>query len=304
MLIAAAVLLSLAAIPVSANPRYHGREANDHLGNIPHTSASITINGVKDAAYNNALVIQIGPDPETEAASSAIALVHLLWTPGYLYVFGEVTDAHVVEADMDTILGTPWSGDNLTMIFNPDGEGIDTRLYRMVPAHGGFPSMDERINRDPNNTNAFVGRDEVGDRFDLAGVITATGWNVEARFPLFGAGANDTVKLNFQFADDALHAVTGDNHRGQYQLVQGLANARDVMNFATFTLAEAPPPPPPAAAVADTAAPAADAAPTPAPAQQAPVRAPGTFDPALTSVVVAAVALGGIILLAKRRRKN
>ncbi|MHC1695207.1 MAG: sugar-binding protein [Eubacteriales bacterium] len=234
-------------------------------GDVPKWNEAITIDGTKDAAYDHALKLhQSRKHYEAEPETSTNGDSYILWADGFIYVYGEITDAAVVATNEDIGSNTPWMADSLEVFLDPGNDGVDPMQYRID--YTGRPSFQfTDLNSYGQDASAANGI------FEYSAVKTATGYSVEFKIPFTSTKIGEKIGLQLQIndmADDVTRTcVFPPNSLG--------GGSWDVTMYDYIVLADAP--------VIATEAPAA-------PADDAPV-APQTGDNGL-------VLCGALLLIA------
>lgn len=80
--------MMLAAMLVPASASGLGSE----WGKVPKTTDAITLDGAKDAIYDQGLIVPIETVREANSELSATGKAYFVWADGYLYVYAEVQD--------------------------------------------------------------------------------------------------------------------------------------------------------------------------------------------------------------------
>ena len=147
---------------------------------IVQTTAAITIDGTKDAAYSNGTAIEkqlVG----TPTAANLSANWSALWDNTYLYVFVTVTDN-----DKRNDSGTSWWEDDGIELF-VDGNNNKATSYDANDFQWGFVwNRTTAIAGSKNPANSLTG-------ITFSIVATTAGYNVEARIPWTTIGVTPSV---------------------------------------------------------------------------------------------------------------
>jgi hypothetical protein len=249
-------------------------------GNVAKSPSAIVVDGAKDAAYDYALVLhQSRKHFEAEPDTATVGDSYLLWADGFIYVYGEITDATLVPTTADIQSNTPWMVDSLEVFLDLGNDGVDPLQYRID--FTGRPSF-QFVDKNSYAADASVC---VGI-FEYAAKTTATGYAVEFKIPFTGK-VGDKVGLQLQINDMADAAVRTcvfpPNSLG--------GGSWDVTMYDYIVLADAP--------VIETTAAAAETAPT----DTTTTAAPQTSDAGLALVVLFAAAAAVTFLSVKKRSK-
>ena len=97
-------------------------EGQTKLGTIPYVPVDVEVDAVKDAAYDTAMVTEVGK--AFANSSDSTATVYAIHDGEYLYVYGEIRDADMVEPSAADQESQPWVCDSLEVMI--DGSNKDT----------------------------------------------------------------------------------------------------------------------------------------------------------------------------------
>ena len=202
-------------------------------GEVPKVEAgSVTIDGVKDAAYDNALCVDIS-QPLDGAATGAYGKAYMLWTDGSYYLLVEVYDADVVAPTEDNQLNSPWMTDSVEIFFDFTNEAAGlAEQYRIDCT--GFPSYYIE-----GGAYYAYGPEDAKEYFDeYAAAKTDFGYNIEMRVNLkealedYELKEGNSIGLQLQIND-----CTSDGNRVVYNMVSSLnAGSWDVSSYDYITL--------------------------------------------------------------------
>jgi len=190
--LAVCIIVAIAALPIFAAP--DGAE----LGKVPKTADKIVVDAVKEAVYDKALVLKIdarGPDSAhaAEPDTDTVGTAYIVYGDGFLYVYGEISDSYVVEADELKQMSEPWSTDSLE-VFVDYGNKAATALQYRIDANG-YPSFQFP---DENSYGADV---SVSDgKFEWAAKLVSGGYEVEFKIPAT-LNAGDEIGFLLQIND-------------------------------------------------------------------------------------------------------
>jgi hypothetical protein len=246
-------------------------------GNVVKAPSAIVLDAQKDAAYDYALVLhQSRKHFDAEPETATVGDSYLLWADGFIYVYGEITDATLVPVTEDIQSNTPWMADSLEVFLDLGNDGVDPMQYRID--YTGRPSFQF------TDKNSYAADASACDGiFEYAAKTTATGYAVEFKIPLAGK-VGDKVGLQLQINDMADAAtrtcVFPSNSLG--------GGSWDVTMYDYIVMADAP--------VIETTA-AADTAAADAAAEAA----PQTGDSAMALVVLLAAAAAVTFVSIKKR---
>ncbi|MDD4773672.1 MAG: sugar-binding protein, partial [Eubacteriales bacterium] len=250
-------------------------------GDVAKSPAVIVIDGEKDAAYDYALKIhqdRLHYENEPETATNGDS--YILWDDGFIYVYGEITDATLVPTTEDIQSNQPWMADSLEVFLDVDNDGVDPMQYRID--YTGRPSFQF------TDQDSYGGDASAADGiFEYAAKVTDTGYAVEFKIPHASAKIGEKIGLQLQIndmADETIRTcVFPPNSLG--------GGSWDVTMYDYIVLADAP-----VIEVPETAAPEAetDAAPATTPAAQ-------TSDAAAVLLFTAAAA--AVVLAASKKRR-
>jgi hypothetical protein len=273
ILIVAVMIFSILSVPVFAN------SANKSFGDVPKSSDTITVDGVKDAIYDQGLQIPLDIDNQySEGPTTTRGNAWLLWQDGFLYVFVSVTDSYIMAQDADTESNSPWMTDSVETFLDPDNNTTDdsdtnSAQYR-IDAYG-YRSFENRY----DGTNSYGGDATTANGvFDGAAKITAAGYDVEFKIPITKTAGDSMgllLQINDMQSDDTTRCmvfshqsvVTDGNmswHPAGYDYIVLSANAVTAVAPETTAAPDTDAPisvisaPPPAAAVTTNAPPTGD----------------------------------------------
>lgn len=250
-------------------------------GDVAKSPTAIVLDAEKDAAYDYALKLhqdRKGYEAEVDTATNGDS--YILWADGFIYVYGEITDATIVPTTEDIGSNTPWMADSLEVFLDIDNDGVDPMQYRID--YTGRPSFQF------TDSNSYAADASVCNGiFEYAAKVTATGYAVEFKIPHASGKIGEKVGLQLQINDMADEAtrtcVFPSNSLG--------GNSWDVTMYDYIVLADAP-----VIEVAETAAP--DAAVTDA----APVTVTAAAQTGDTmAILLFAVAAAAVVLASKKR---
>lgn len=251
-------------------------------GDVVKSPAAIVLDAEKDAAYDYALKIhQDRKHYENEPDTATNGDSYILWADGFIYVYGEITDATIVPVTEDIQSNTPWMADSLEVFLDVDNDGADPMQYRID--YTGRPSFQF------TDANSYGADASIADGiFEYAAKVTATGYAVEFKIPHASGKIGETIGLQLQINDMADEAtrtcVFPPNSLG--------GGSWDVTMYDFIVLADAP-----VIAEPETEAPAGEAA-AETPAAEAP--AAQTGDAAALLLLAAAAAAAAFVLSKKR----
>ncbi|MCL2773332.1 MAG: hypothetical protein FWD71_08265 [Oscillospiraceae bacterium] len=295
ILIVAILIFSILTVPALAY------NANKSFGDVPKSSDAITVDGVKDAIYDQGLQIPLDIDNQySEGPTATRGNAWLLWQDGFLYVFVSVTDSYIMAQDADTESNSPWMTDSVEVFLDPDNNSEDTNSAQFRIDAYGYRSFENRF----DGTNSYGGDATTANGvYDGAAKMTANGYDVEFKLPITkaaGAQIGLMLQINDMQSDDTTRCMVFSH---QSVVTDGNMSWNPIgydyiVLSATAVTAAAPE----TTAAPDTAAPAATdaavAAPSPAPAAPA----PATGD---TGIIFALIALvGSTSVLVLKSRKN
>lgn len=156
---------------------------------VPEASAVPTIDGVKDAVWDDADVITT--DKQVSGSGTAVGTFHLLWKGSTLYVYAEVADPVV-----DVTGSDPWIQDSVEIYVDPGN-------YK----NGSYRYDDTQIRISAANALSFGTGDEgfQAARVDSATSLVDGGYVVEAAIDLLSYSGLDT----FHGLDVQVNDATG-----------------------------------------------------------------------------------------------
>ena len=307
--------LLVATMAVSA----FASEAGACKGIVPKVEAgSVVVDGVKDAAYENALCVDINQFL-SGADLGTYGKAYMLWTDGSYYLFVEVFDEDVATPSEAAHLNTPWTTDSVEMFFDFSNEAADlAEQYRIDCT--GYPSYYIQ-----GGAYYAYGPEDAKEYFDeYAASKTDVGYNVEMRVNLKEALADYEIKegnsigLQLQINDSVEGG--GDVQTGIYNMDSSLnAGSWDVDKYDYVTLggylentaeteaeteAETTAPETEAETEAETTAPETEAETEAAEETvetSAETTAPQTFDMGVIAAALAAVSAAGYAVSKKRK---
>lgn len=278
-------------------------DIGEEKGIVPKIAEGvITIDGVKDAAYDEALIVDINQYLMGEE-DGATAKAYMLWANGSFYFLAEVNDADVVDPSEEKQTDKPWETDSVEMFFDFGNEHADLVQQFRVDV-SGWPSYYSE-----GGVDSAYGPEAAAPYFDeYAASKTDAGYNIEMRVNLekYGLAEGQSIGLNLQ-VNDVITDVDGCS--SQFNMVSSLgAGSWDADFYDYVTLgAQLDIEAPVAEEPAETEAPAEEPAEEPAPVEEpeetvAPVvvTAPQTFDFGVIAAISSVIALAGVALNKKR----
>ena len=301
--LAIAVVMALAlAVPAFAHT---AQEPSDKTAEFPKVAAgSITIDGVKDAAYDNACVIDaVEQNLENwdESPCNTSAKLWACWDGAYIYVYAECNDNDIF-TDHEGEASDIWSGDHLGIIIDFDNNKTSEYAYNW--ADNGDHIVYINIAAD-GDTNFFTGYHMIADDMpyynlvatkaiidDAAGKII---YEAKLPCPVSEVEIKDGMKVGFEVG--FTNATTADEKR--MGNVTWSEHGADMWKWShccgTVTLlAEG--------AAAPAPAPAPEAPATPAPEAPVAPSNPSTADVSVLFYALASIsAVGGVALINKRK---
>ena len=94
------------------------------LESIPYVEAGlISVDGEKDAAYENAVSVVFGE--QTDDASGTSATVSMLTNNGLLYLYADITDAQMIMPAQEIQQDAPWDTDSIEFLFQTRNNSFD-----------------------------------------------------------------------------------------------------------------------------------------------------------------------------------
>lgn len=256
-------------------------------GNVAKSPTAIVLDAEKDAAYDYALMIhQNRRHYENEPETATTSNTYILWADGFIYVYGEVTDATIVPTDEDIGSNTPWMADSLEVFLDIGNDGVDPMQYRID--YTGRPSFQF------TDANSYGADASVANGiFEYAAKVTATGYAVEFKIPHASGKVGEKIGLQLQIND-----MNDDGGRTCVMCETSSlgAGSWDVTMYDYIVLADAP-----VIEVAETAAPeAAETDAAPVTTTTTTTTAAQTGD-AMAILLFAVAAAGAVFVSSKKR---
>ena len=185
----AALLLTLSFFPSARQISAHVN--GGYLGDVPKTTETITVDGVKDAIYDQGLSVMV--DQEKDAMVLAKGVVRLLYSNGTLYAFAEVWDDYMYAPDKTAQAEAPWRTDSFEVFINIKNSNNvnDVMQYRIDSS--GYPSVYNKT-----GLTAY-GPDAAKQYFKYAAVASDNGYCTEFAIPVDAEGKD--IGVNFQIND-------------------------------------------------------------------------------------------------------
>ncbi len=280
-ILAVIMVIAMLAIPVMA--------ADESLGSVPSTSDTISIDGVKDAIYDQGLILAVNSALGSDAIGiqpvTATGTAYILRSADTLYVLVEVvgeSDFRVLDESAFEI--ESWGDDGVEVILNRPCNDIKESSveYRISP--NGYMYFDWEGNQD------FGAAADA--RFEAGCTTTDTSYTVEYAIPLDGA----TDKLDFFiFGQDAIADGSGFNGYFTLSPIAVVWTAAEY-NYLSLDGAEV-------TANASTGSENVDTDADVTVDTDADVTddAPQTFDVAVISAIAAVITLAGAVISKKRK---
>ncbi|MCL2775422.1 MAG: hypothetical protein FWD71_19070 [Oscillospiraceae bacterium] len=299
VIIAVALSVFMMFLPVLA------ASDGDSFGTIP-TASGIQIDGVKDAAYDSGVKIDIGTVYDTDkigGVPDATGTAWLLWDGvGNLHVFATVTKKDVNSPADNQINGSPWNTDSVEVFIDPYNDGTYAFQYRIdstgYPSEGAQPTWIQGY--------GTAGDTPIMNPFQYAAKITSVGFDVEFSIPLSnvvdgegapavtGIAAGKQIGLQLQIND---MLSDGSDRAGVVVAAsKNQADSWDVTKYNYIVLGSNDVTP-----VATTAAPVVAVDTTAAPAAPA-QPAPATGDSYIFISLTLMLGAAGIFALSKKRK--
>jgi hypothetical protein len=190
--IATAALLTVSSLAVSTGK---------NLGTVPGTSAAITLDGKKDAAYSSALKIPGSFAQDGKSTPAASADFYVLYTKDALWVYCEVVDSTLNTKAADP-LKPDFKVDSIEIMIDPTNQGENTpdvTPYQARIDHNNQVSA--RLGQ--KGTSLFLRKSEGGtvDFFDAQAVKTDKGFNAEFKITLPELAKGKELGINFCYND-------------------------------------------------------------------------------------------------------
>ncbi len=211
-------------------------EAGACKGIVPKVEAgSVVIDGTKDAAYDNALCVDINQFL-SGADLGTYGKAYMLWTDGSYYLFVEVFDEDVATPSENAHLNSPWTTDSVEMFFDFSNEAVGlAEQYRIDCT--GYPSYYIQ-----GGAYFAYGPEDAKEYFDeYAAAKTDVGYNVEMRVNLkealedYELKEGNSIGLQLQINDSVEGG--GDVQTGIYNMDSSLnAGSWDVDKYDYVTL--------------------------------------------------------------------
>lgn len=161
-----------------------------NLGDVPNTAEKITVDGKKDAIYDQALKVKVD-QANGSTSVNATGEAWLLYADGHLYVYAEVADKDLVDPDPDTQSSSPWMTDSFEVFVNEKNSDVEADIMQYRIDCAGFPSVYDR------NGLAEYGPGNADSYFTYAAKSTDNGYAVEFCVPV----SAKEVGVNFQIND-------------------------------------------------------------------------------------------------------
>ncbi|MCL2814642.1 MAG: hypothetical protein FWD23_08585 [Oscillospiraceae bacterium] len=184
----------------------------DDYGPVAKTNETIVIDGEKDEAYGHLGLSIVINREVSDIGTQGVGTI--LWSDGFLYVFGEITDPAMIPPEPDKQENTPWTCDSLEVFIDQNNTGdtaenvmqyrIDITGWPCTYNQGGL---------------ADYGQANVGSQFEYAHKIVDGGYNVEFKIPIsVGEGAQIGIQFQIndvQDADGTQQVVYSKNDKGE-----------------------------------------------------------------------------------------
>jgi len=192
LIVFALTIAIMMSISVFAGP--NGKD----FGNVPMTTDDIAIDGEKDAVYDKGLKLIVdtrGPDSAhgSEPDTDTTGEVFVVYSAGFIYVYGEMTDSLIVPQDEAKQVNEPWMTDSLE-VFLDYGNKAETPLQYRIDAYQ-YPSYQFP---DQNSYGAELSGTE--GKFEWAGKQTSGGFTTEFKIPAT-VNAGDQIGFLLQIND-------------------------------------------------------------------------------------------------------
>ena len=302
LLLALTIAASMLSLTVSA-------EGETTYGEIPYTE-SITVDGTKEAAWDDALAITINTNRPGKANSDAkeqSAVVSFKWVAGgKLALFAEVKDEFVETSTVTQgytadkygnarNVGCSYS-DHIQLYLNVGGNSEKVQVFRLYGLDANFTDAKCDILMEYDGTNwttLYTGDKDYASIITAKSVPTNDGYNIEAVITVDAANpiTKDTAL--------SLHMILVDvgiatKEFGTLEDKVPDANPVDNKPFSSYYSVSF------AAAPVVTQAPATQAPTTQAPAASDDVTVPPEGDATAVALLIAAVSVAGVFAVAKK----
>ncbi len=173
-------------------------DIGEKKGDVPKIEkGQITIDGAKDEAYDNALVVDINQFLTGEQTGT-YGKAYMLWADGEYYLLVEVVDADVCKPTETSHNEHPWTTDSVEIFYDFGNEHEDLVQQFRIDCEG-YPSYYV----EGGGFYAYGPEDTV-DYFDqYAAQRTAQGYNIEMLVNLkeYGLSENMSIGLQLQIND-------------------------------------------------------------------------------------------------------
>ena len=202
--------------------------------NVPTTAigipfvdeGTITVDGQKDAAYDNAVVFDIATPLDT-ASSNASAKASMMTNNGLLYLYIDVTDPEVNTPVTDMQVNAPWNTDSFEFLFQTHNDEFDD-IHQFRIDVSGYASY---YMNESGDVQAYGS--DADKYFEAYGIRrNETGYIVEMCIDMkpFGVSANETIGIQMQL-NDVLNA--NPNEVGAFYHLKGTAHAFNTEYYTT-----------------------------------------------------------------------
>lgn len=177
-------------------------ESGQNIGTLPGTSAKLTLDGKKEAAYKNALRINEMYSQDEKVATVAKTDFYLLYDKDAIWVFCEVEDSTLVTKAADPTQPS-YKVDSIEIMLDLTNKGeniADQTPLQCRLDHNNLISG--RLGQ--KGTSLFLRKSEGGtiEFFDAIAVKTDKGFNAEFRIPFTAAPEKgNKIGLNLCYND-------------------------------------------------------------------------------------------------------
>ena len=217
LILAILTVLTVLALPAAAV------EAGKNLGELPQTTEKITIDGKKDAIYDQGLKFDTTLMKDAAQTNPATSKVYVLWDgKKTFYVFAEITDKTMSEWVEATYKASPWTLDSMEVFFDFANDAKKRDQYRIDNA--GKPTYyDSKTYYEDLNKYGF----------DAWGFQkTSNGYNVEFQISSYATALKAGGQVGF---DMLLNDMVDGTRKGSY-FASSLESKGTVAKFDYITL--------------------------------------------------------------------
>lgn len=193
-------LLCIALIVMLALPAF-AAEAGKNAGTVAGTSAALTLDGKKDAAYDKGFKVDGSLTEKDGSAGAAKITYYVTYTKTDLWIFAEVKDA-TLSTKLEKESEPNYKMDSIEIMLDPTNKGENTADVTPWQARVDYQG-NLSARKGQKGTSLFHSKAKNGtvDFFDAKAVVVDGGFNAEYKIPMDGLTEGKKIGFNFCYND-------------------------------------------------------------------------------------------------------